>query len=343
MKAWRVHAYGEPEQALTLDEVPVPVPGPNEIRVRAEAITLNFNELDGVRGRYRTVNPDLPFIPGMEVLGRVEACGTGAEAWLGKRVVAIPSGAYGGYAEAAVCPADSAFEMPQDLPLPGAAAIYFPFHLAWLALHERGRLKSGEWVLLHAAAGGVGSAALQLAKLAGAKVIATTGSAEKVAFCRTLGAYVSVNYREQDFVASTLEATGGRGVDLVFDSVSGTVTQDSMRCMAFNSRLMMVGFASGIEAEDESRILPRPLLFGNFSICGVCHAYVADPLEFKRQTGMNFPAHADGVRLHNQLLSHLADGKIRPIVGQDVHFDELPRALARTARREVIGRSVVRL
>jgi NADPH2:quinone reductase len=233
--------------------------------------------------------------------------------------------------------------MPADLPLPGAAALYFPFHLSWLALHERGQLKAGEWALIHAAAGGAGSAALQLAKLAGAKVIATAGSAEKVAFCRTLGADVVINYREQDFATAALEATGGHGVDLVFDSVGGSVTQDSMRCMAFNSRLLMIGFASGIEAEDESRIEPRPMLYGNFSLCGVCHAYVADPLAFKRQAGMNFPAHAAGVRVHAKLLALLADGKIRPVVGQDVRFEELPHALARLGRREVIGRSVVRM
>lgn len=344
MKAWRVHAYGEPEQALTLDEVAVPEPGAGEVRVRTEAITLNFNELDSVRGRYRTVNPDPPFIPGMEVLGRVDACGAGLEAWLGKRVVAIPSGAYGGYAEAVVCPLyGGAFEMPEDIPLPDAAALYFPFHLSWLALHERGQLKRGEWVLIHAAAGGAGSAAVQLAKLADARVIATAGSAAKVAFCRSLGADVTVNYREQDFAAATLEATGGRGVDVVFDSVGGAVTRDSLRCMAFNARLLMIGFASGIEAEDESRIEPRPMLYGNLSICGVCHAYVEDPLAFKRQTGMNFAAYADGVRLHQELLTLLAAGKIRPIVGQDVGFAELPHALARIGQREVIGRSVVRL
>src|SRR5574340_352918 len=135
MKAWRVHAYGEPEQALILEDVPVPEPGPGEVRVRTEAITLNFNELDGVRGRYRTVNPPLPFIPGMEVLGRVDACGAGVESWLNKRVVGIPSGAYGGYAEAALCPVyGGTFEVPDDLALPGAAAFYFPFHLSWLAL-----------------------------------------------------------------------------------------------------------------------------------------------------------------------------------------------------------------
>lgn len=341
MKAWRVHAYGEPEQALTLEDVPTPEPGPGQIRVRTEAVTLNFNELDGVRGRYRTVRPELPFIPGMEILGRVDATGSGAESWLGKRVVAIPEGAFGGYAEAAVCPTAMAFEMPDDLLLPDAAGLYYPFHLAWLGLHERGKVQAGEWVLIHAAAGGVSSAALQLAKLAGAKVIATAGSDAKCDFCREQGADVAVNYRTEDFAAKSLEVTGGRGVDLVFDTVGGEVMQQSLRCMAFNARLMMIGFASGIGAEDENPILPRPLMFGNFSIGGVCHAYVDDPLAFRQQTGLNFPGYAEGVELHRNILELQAAGKIRAIIGQRVPFEQLPQALARMAAREVIGRSVI--
>ena len=162
----------------------------------------------------------------MEVLGHVEAAGAGAEAWLGKRVVAVPSGAFGGYAELAVGPSAMAFEMPPEWELPdaAAAAVYLPFHLSWLALYERARVRAGETVLIHAAAGGVGSAAIQLAVLAGARVIATAGSAEKVEFCMSLGADVAMNYLDNDFVDVVLDATNGRGVDVAFDSVGGEVT-----------------------------------------------------------------------------------------------------------------------
>src|SRR5215475_817402 len=136
MKAWRVHRYGEPADVMRLDDVEGPEPGPGEVRIRVEATTLNFNDLDGIRGRYATVRVEPPYIPGMEVLGRVEAAGDGAAAWVGKRVVAIPSGAYGGYAEIAVAPTAMTFEMPESVPLPDAAALYMPFHLAWLAVHE---------------------------------------------------------------------------------------------------------------------------------------------------------------------------------------------------------------
>jgi NADPH2:quinone reductase len=307
------------------------------------AITLNYNDLDGILGRYRTVRPPLPYIPGMEVLGRVDAAGPGAEDWLGKRVCAIPNGGFGGYAEQAVCPAASAFEMPDDIPDAEAAAIYFPFHLSWFALFERGRLARGESVLIHAAAGGVGSAAVQLARHAGARVFATAGSDAKLALCRELGADVAINYRKDAFDDLVNEATGGRGVDVVFDSVAGDVTAQSFRCMAFNARLLALGFASGIEAEDESTLTPRPLLFGNFSLVGVCWTYVDDPLAFRRATGFNFPSHEDGVRVHRAVLDLLRQRAIRPVIGQRAAFAALPAAFDAVERRETVGRTVIAL
>ncbi|MFP6641751.1 MAG: NADPH:quinone oxidoreductase family protein [Myxococcota bacterium] len=341
MRAWRVHAYGEPSEVLRLEEVPTPDPGPGQVQVRVEALAINYNDLDGILGRYRTVRPELPYIPGMEVVGRVEACGEGAEDWLGKRVCSTPEGAYGGYAEYAICAAAMTFGMPEDLPAPQAAAFYFPFHLSWLALFERGQLEADETVLIHAAAGGVGSAAVQLAQVAGARVLATAGSPEKVEFCRKLGADVAINYRQDAFAERVLEATDGRGVDVVFDSVGGEVTKESMRCMAFGARLLAVGFASGIETEDESQLTPRPWLFGNFSYCGVCHAYVDDPIAFKGQTGLNFPSHAEGVILHERVLGLLAEGKVETVIGQQFDFAELPEAFVAIQERTIPGRSII--
>ncbi|HYC22437.1 MAG TPA: NADPH:quinone oxidoreductase family protein [Candidatus Bathyarchaeia archaeon] len=341
-RAWRVKHHGRPVDVLELGEIEVPPPGAGEVRLRVAAVTLNFNDLDGIHGRYRTVAAPLPYTPGMEVLGRVEACGAGAEGWLGRRVVAVPTGAYGGYAEAVLAPTAMAFEMPESLDDARAAAIYFPFHLSWLALHERARLARGETLLVHAAAGGAGSAAVQLGVLAGARVIATAGSADKLRFCRELGADLVVNYREGDFVAAVLEATDGRGVDVAFDSVGGSVTLETFRCMAFNGRHLIVGFASGIEAEDQG-IIPRPMLFGNFSLVGVCHAYADDPRALKRATGFNFPSHADGERVHGQILDLVERGKLRPIVGREVPFGEIPAALEALEKRATIGRTVARL
>src|SRR5215813_9623472 len=130
MRAWRTHEYGpRPTEVLQLDTVPIPTPGPGELRVRVQAIPLNLNDLERITGGNMMVRPELPYSPGMEVMGVVDACGAGAEALAGKRVVAMPKQAHGGFAEYALCPIVSAFEMPASVPLPGAAALYFPFHL----------------------------------------------------------------------------------------------------------------------------------------------------------------------------------------------------------------------
>jgi NADPH2:quinone reductase len=342
-RAWRVHRHGSPQDVLELEDVEVPAPGPGEVRVAVEAVTLNFNDIDGIYGRYRTVAPTLPFTPGMEVVGRVQAAGLGAEPLVGRRVAAVPCGAFGGYAALAVCPAAMTFDMPEAITLPSAAAVLMPFHLAWLGLHERARLQPGESVLVHAAAGGAGSAAVQLGVQAGARVIAVAGSARKVELCRELGAHVTVDHSRHDFVDAVLEATGGRGVDVAFDSIGGDITERTFRCMAFNGRHLLVGFASGIAAEDEGSVVPRPILFGNFSLAGVCLAYVDDPLAVKRLAGHNFLSTADARRIHARLLGMVTAGQLRPLVDREVTFEELPAAVTALERRETTGRVVVRL
>src|SRR5579872_2528121 len=191
MRAWRTHQYGQPLEALKLDVVPIPDPGPGELRIKVDAIPLNLNDLERITGGNMMVRPELPYAPGMEVMGTVDACGEGVEGNEGRRVVAMTTGAHGGFAEYALCPAPSAFDMPESIPLPGAAALYFPFHLAWLGLVDRAGLKAGEAVLVHAAAGGSGSAAVQLAVHLGARVLATAGTDEKLRLCRELGADVA--------------------------------------------------------------------------------------------------------------------------------------------------------
>ncbi len=327
MKAWQIHEFGAPVDVLRFDEVDPPEAGPGEVQIAVEAITINFNDIDGIRGRYRTVPVEPPYIPGMEVLGRVRSAGHGGEALIGTRVCAIPTGAFGGYAEVAVAPVAMTFAMPDDMETATAASIYMPFHVASLALYERARLSAEDTVLVHAAAGGAGSAAVQLARARGARVLATAGSPEKLKFVSALGADIAIDYRNDDFVARVLDATGGRGVDVAFDTVGGATTVETFRCMAFGGRHLLVGFASGIEAEDEG-IVPRPVLFGNFSLVGVCHAYVEDALDFKRATGLNFPSHADGVRLHEDLLRMITAGTIRPIAGSTSSFSALPEIVS---------------
>jgi NADPH2:quinone reductase len=342
VKAWRVHRHGAPTAALRLDDVDALEPGPGQVRVAVTHTVLNMNDIDGCHGRYRTVDPPLPYVAGMEVTGTVDAVGEGAEAWLGRRVVACPDGAQGGFAEQALAGTDLVFDAPACLDGPEAAAFFFPFHLAWLGLHERARLESGERVLVHAAAGGVGSAAVQLAVAAGAEVIATASSEEKLALCRRLGAAHTIDYRKADFAEVVLDLTAGAGVEVVFDTVGGAVAERSWRCIARNGRHVMVGFSSGIEAEDEG-IAPRPVMFGNFALLGVLLAYVTDPAPIKRATGWNLIPRSVGDEVHRTLVELLEAGRIAPVIGRTVPFAELPAALEAMERRETIGRSVVRV
>ena len=153
MRAWLVQEFGAPADVLLLEEVDPPEPGPGEVQIAVEAVTINFNDIDGIRGRYRTVHVDPPYIPGMEVLGRVLAAGDGAGALIGNRVSAIPVGAFGGYAEVAVAPVAMTFAMPDDMDTAIAASVYMPFHVASLALYERADVSADDTVLVHAAAG----------------------------------------------------------------------------------------------------------------------------------------------------------------------------------------------
>ncbi len=347
MKAWRVVRNGPPVEALELQDVDRPEPGPGEVRARVAATACNFNEIDGCYGRYKTVDPPLPYTLGMEAVGIVDAVGPGAGDWLGCRVMLTGVGATGAHAEYVIGSRDMVFECPEALDDLSAAAFYFPFHVAFVSLIERGRLAAGETVLIHAGAGGVGSAAIQLAKARGAHVIATAGGPEKTAFCRTLGADHAIDYRADDFPRVVAELTEGRGVDLACDLLGGEVTRQTMRVMAYGGRLMMTGFSAGIEAEDEAGLLPRPIIFGNFSLGGVLMSY-GDPAAFARAgaaagavSGIHVVPRARGEAIHAELSGHLERGEIRPVVGRTASFEALPGELERMERRETMGRTIL--
>ena len=340
MRAWRVHGAGAPSEVLQLDDIEEPVAGPGEVIVRTTATVLNFNEIDGCRGRYLTVNPPIPYTLGMECTGVVDSAGPGAEHWVGRRVVATAVGAFGAHAELVRCSADMTFDAPDALPGSDAAAFLFPFHLAWLGLHERGRLRAGETVLVHAGAGGIGSAAIQLAHVAGARVLATAGGEHKLELCRELGADVAIDYRAGDFVGAVNDATDGRGVDVVFDGVG--LFESSMRAIARKGRYLMIGFAGGIETEDEGMV-PRPLLFAQADIVGVLLSYTSYPDQARAASGFNITPRSVGEEVHAELGALLDKGAIRPVIGGRVTFEELPKALDAMERRETTGRIVVEL
>jgi len=345
MKAWRTHRYGAPLEVLQLDQVPIPVPGPGELRVRVQAIPLNLNDLERINGGNMMVRPDLPYAPGMEVMGIVDACGEGTGARTGERVVAMTKGAHGGFAEYAICPGITAFPMPESIPLPDAAALYFPFHLAWLGLFDRGELKKGESVLIHAAAGGSGTAAIQLARNAGARVFATAGGEEKVELCRELGADVAIDYTKDDFAEVVLAETQNRGVDVVFDNVGEAIVDKSMKCIAYNGRYLMMGFASDKTKVDEKWIVPRRVAVGNFKLCGVLMAYAPPPLAqmMKKGMGWNFAPVALGEKITREIVALVQAKQVKPVIGRVIGFEELPAAIDAMANRKTIGRTIAKL
>jgi NADPH2:quinone reductase len=345
MRAWRLHEYGRPTEVLRLDTIPVPAPEAGELRVRVQAIPFNLNDLERITGGNMMVRPELPYSPGMEVMGVVDACGAGTEEWQGRRVVAMPQGANGGFAEYAICPVVSAFQMPDSIPLPGAAALYFPFHLAWLGLFDRAELQAGESVLIHAAAGGSGSAAIQLAKHAGARVFATAGTDAKVQLCKDLGADVAINYTETDFAPVVLAETGNRGVDVVFDNVGEAVMEKSMQCTAYNGRYLMMGFASNKLVADEPFIVPRRVALGNFKVCGVLLAYQAPEMAemLKTAMGWNFATSELGAKIMGEIIELVLAGTVKPVIGETIGFDEIPAAIEAMEGRKTVGRTIVLL
>ncbi len=206
------------------------------------AASLNFGDIARARGGIATVMFPPPLTLGMDVCGVVDAAGPGGEAWLGRRVVAMTKMAFGGMAEQAIAPVTSVFDAPAELDDCEAAAFLLPFHVGYLALHIRAGLRPGESVLVTAAASGVGTAAIQLAVAAGARVIAVAGGAEKGSLCESLGAFAAIDHQTGDLFDRVMELTDGRGADVAFDLVGGDLTEAVWLCMAREGRYLPVGF-----------------------------------------------------------------------------------------------------
>lgn len=252
MKAIEIVAPGGPEM-LRLVERPDPMPGPRELLVEVVAAGVNRPDIVQREGRYPPP-PGASDIPGLEISGRVRATGPEVEGWqVGDRVCALVAG--GGYAELCTVPVETALAVPPGLDLAHAAALPETVFTVWSNVFERGALDRGEWLLVHGGSSGIGSTAIRLAKLFGAHVVVTAGSAEKCAFCRDLGADIAVNYRELDFVEAVREATGGRGVDVVLDMVGGDYVPRNLACLAEDGRHVSIAFLGGAKAE-----IPIPLV-----------------------------------------------------------------------------------
>lgn len=321
MKAWRVHETGEPGKVMRLQDVPEPEPGPGELLVEVRAANINFPDALLCLGRYQ-VRPPLPFTPGVELCGVVLA-GEGAEA--GTRVVAQPVLPSGAFAERTVVTADTALPAPESLDDAEAAALYIGYQTGWFGLHRRARIRAGETLLVHAAAGGVGSAAVQLGKAAGARVIGVVGGEAKAEAARKLGCDLVVDRRTDDLVAAVKDATDGRGADVVYDPVGGDAYAKSVKCVAFEGRIVVVGFASGA--------VPTPglnhVLVKNYSILGL-------------HWGLYQRKDPQAVRdCHTELTALAASGAIKPLISERVSLDEAASAVQRVYDGVTTGRVVV--
>ena len=310
---------------MRLDEIEEPSAGPGEVLIEVEAAALNFFDILLCKGKYQE-RPDPPFTPGGEISGTVLTVGEGVDLSPGQRVIATPPLPNGGYAEKVAVPAGSVFAVPDSIPFESAAALPITYQTSHVALHRRANFRPGETVLVHAGAGGVGSAAIQLARAAGARVIATAGGAEKVAVCRRLGAEIIVDYREEDFIKVVKEATEGRGADVIFDPVGGDIFDGSRRCVAFEGRILVIGFAGGRIAEAPT----SHALVKNYSVVGV-------------HWGLYTRVMPDLVReTHEELMKLYAAGGIDPLIHSTVPFEELPEALEKLASRGTYGKMVTK-
>lgn len=342
MRALQVNRHGDPVDVLSVNDVEVPTPGEGEVRIRVHAGALNFNDILRCQGGPVSVPRDPPFTLGMDVCGEVDAAGPGAEDWVGRRVVAVSKDAFGGLAEHTVAPVSGVFDAPPHLDDVSAAAFLLPFHTTYLALHTRAHLAAGETLLVHAGASGLGTAAIQLGVAAGARVLATAGSAAKAEVCRALGADLVIDHTTEDFAEAVLTATGDVGADVVCDLTGGDFVGRSWQCVAREGRYVPVGFTD----DEQNGMTGRPLRLasiGNFSIVGVLGAFVDQVDPGLRRFGFNPFTRAQGDLVHEELLQLLAAGRITPYVGRVVTLDEAAEALADHQHRRAIGRTVVRI
>jgi NADPH2:quinone reductase len=324
MRARQVERLGEPIDVMSLNEVDVPSIGPDQVLVRARAIAINFPDALLARGEYQ-VKPELPFSPGLELCGEVIQVGSNvSHLTVGERVIGSQIGVL---AEFSALDASLVFPAPDSLSDIEAAALFIGHQTGYFGLHRRAQLQAGETLLVHAAAGGVGTAAVQLGKAAGARVIGVVGSAAKVSVAEQAGADHVIDRSIDDFVTVVNELTKGRGADVIYDPVGGDVFERSTKCIAFEGRIVVVGFASGAIGVAKA----NHALVKNYGILGLHWGLYAT-----KAPQLIAEAHRE--------LTRLADaGAVRPIVGRTLPFEQASEAIQELAGGATVGRLVVTL
>jgi NADPH2:quinone reductase len=322
MKAVVCEAFGGPE-VLAFREVPdPPPPSPGELQVRVEARGVQYVDVLMLAGKYQ-FRPEPPFIPGSEGAGEVVAVGPGVTGFKpGDRVMSRHR--LGGFAQLGNAKAEDCDLIPSAMSLEEAAVFRNVYHTAYHALLQRGRLKPGDWVLIHGAAGGIGLPAIQIAKLYGAKVIATASTEGKRAVCLEEGADHAIDY-QAGFRDKVMELTGGRGVDIVYDPVNGPTFEESLRCLAWSGRILILGFLGGAPALARTNYL----LIKGIEAIGV------------RIGGLS-EAHPEIAAANIETLVELAgQGKLKPRIWRRFPLEQAGDAIQALIDRRVIGKAVL--
>jgi NADPH:quinone reductase len=319
MRAVQLQKFGGPE-VLEMVEIDRPVPTGHEVLIEIKAIGVNYADTARREGQYVVKTP-LPFIPGAEIAGVVAAVGEQVtNAKPGMRVVTLIES--GGYSEFALADERSLIPIPEQLDFKNAAALPLQGLSSYHVLKTMGRLEKGETVLVHAAAGGVGTLSVQLAKLFGAgKIIATASSPEKLELARKMGADVLINYTESNWVEQVLEATGGKGVDIALEMVGGEVFEKTLKCLAAFGRLVVFGAASG----EQSRMYPSSLMARNQSVIGFFLPQIMRKPELLQRSLV-------------ELLTYLGEGKLKLTIGGVFPLEEAANVHVLLQSRKTTGK-----
>lgn len=323
MQAWQFQEYGNYNDVLHWVERPRPAPGEGQTLIETAAVSLNFPDLLITQGLYQNKAP-LPAVPGVEAVGTVIETGPGSKFKVGERVVGFVH-AGGTLADCFLVDNDSAWRVPAHVSDIQAAALSVTYGTSYFGLRHRGQLQAGEVLLVLGASGGVGTAAIQLGKVFGATVIAAAGSAEKLRVCANQGADHLINYKEEDIVERVKALTDGRGADVVYDPVGGDVFDQVKRCINWEGRIVIIGFASGRIPSIEC----NRLLLKNMSVIG---------LAWGQYMGRD-PARVEAGQIH--LYELLAAGKIDPVIYRVLPFSEVKEGFQLIASRGLYGKVVI--
>lgn len=319
MKAIVCTKHGGPE-TLKLEELPDPQPGENEVLIKTEAIGVNYVDTMRRSGNHPTA-PQTPFVPGIELAGTVAGIGSGVTSFHPGDKVMARCVSHGAYAELVCAEERFTLARPDDVSAENAAALYVTGQTAYHALITMGNAAPGETVLITAAAGGVGSCAIQIAKILGLTVVAASGSSAKCELCRQLGANFAVNYSSPNWSDEVAKFTDDKGANLILESVGGDVAKGCIRCWADQGRMVVFGRASGKPAI----ITGDDLLFGHRQVAGMAVGRIIDDRE-TLQTSME------------QLLKWVGQGSLRPVIGKTFRLEEAAAAHRELQQRETTGK-----